>query len=151
MYRIGQLMPQLPIAMNVSLWVLVIFMLWTIAVVVLLLIVRIRHLAMGGSIKDFAIPSDDNLLWRLFRVQSNLIENLPLYIGTVFLLTVRGSTGIAIDLLVSFYILLRLLHSIIHMIGANPNLRVLCLVGQFGCLVSLIALAIFDVVPAVAK
>ncbi len=36
--------------MTVPLWGLVIFILWTIVVVVLLLAVRIRHLAAGGSV-----------------------------------------------------------------------------------------------------
>jgi hypothetical protein len=71
----------LAIAQNVSvlpmtapLWGLVIFILWTIAVVVFLLTVRIRHLAAGGSAKDFGVIDDNNLMWRLFRVQSNSIE-----------------------------------------------------------------------------
>ncbi len=72
--------------MTVPLWGLVIFILWTIAVVVLLLAVRIRHLAAGGSPKDFGALDDNSLMWRLFRVQANLVENLPLYLGVVFLL-----------------------------------------------------------------
>lgn len=43
---------------------LVIFILWTIAVVVLLILVRIRHLAAGGSPKAFGEIDDDSLLWR---------------------------------------------------------------------------------------
>ncbi|HEY9660436.1 MAG TPA: MAPEG family protein, partial [Allocoleopsis sp.] len=74
--------------MTVPLWGLVIFILWTIAVVILLLTVRIRHLAAGGSPKEFGVINDDSLMWRLFRVQSNLVENLPLYLGVVFLLVV---------------------------------------------------------------
>jgi uncharacterized MAPEG superfamily protein len=84
----GSVMPTTD--MTFPLWGLVIFIVWTIAVVVLLLTVRIRHLSAGGSAKDFATPNDESLLWRLFRAQSNLVENLPLYIGAVFLLTVRG-------------------------------------------------------------
>jgi uncharacterized MAPEG superfamily protein len=129
--------------MTAPLWGLVIFILWTIAVVVLLLTVRIRHLAAGGSPKEFGVINDDNLMWRLFRVQSNLVENLPLYLGVVFLLTVRGVSGIAVDVLVSVYITFRLLHSIVHIVGADPRLRVLSLAIQFSCLISLIGLAIF--------
>lgn len=44
------------------------------------------------------------MLWRLFRAQSNKAENLPLYIGVV-LLTVRGVSGSAVDLLVVLYII----------------------------------------------
>ena len=129
--------------MTFPLWGLVIFIVWTIAVVALLLTVRIRHLAAGGSIKDFGIQNDESLLWRLFRVQSNLIENLPLYIGVVFLLTVRGVSGIAVDSLVVVYIVFRLVHSLIHIAGLNPIYRFSCLVIQFVCLLALTALAIF--------
>lgn len=127
--------------MTIPLWGLVIFILWTIAVVVLLLSVRIRHLAAGGSPKEFAVIDDNSLMWRLFRVQANLAENLPLYLGVVFLLTVRGVSGGAVDLLVSVYITFRLLHSIVHIVGADPRLRVLSLAIQFSCLISLIVLA----------
>ncbi|MFB2980290.1 MAPEG family protein [Microseira sp. BLCC-F43] len=131
------------IDMTFPLWGLVIFILWTIAVVILLLTVRIRHLSAGGSVKDFATPNDESLLWRLFRVQSNLVENLPLYIGVVFLLTVRGVSGIAVDSLVVVYIVFRLIHSAIHIAGIDPFFRFLCLVIQLGCLVTLTGLAIF--------
>lgn len=128
--------------MTVPLWGLVIFMLWTIAVVVLLLTVRLRHLAAGGSPKDFGVIDDNNRLWRLFRVQANLVENLPLYIGVVVLLIVRGVSGAIVDGLVGIYIASRLLHSIVHLMGANPWLRVLSLAIQFSCLIGLVGLAI---------
>lgn len=128
--------------MTAPLWGLVVFILWTIAVVILLLAVRIRHLAAGGSSKDFGVIDDNSLMWRLFRVQANLIENLPLYLGVVFLLIVRGVSGVAVDVLISVYIAFRLLHSIVHIAGADPRLRILSLAIQFSCLISLIVLAI---------
>ncbi|WP_448287466.1 MAPEG family protein [Phormidesmis priestleyi] len=130
------------IEMTFPLWGLVIFILWTITVVALLLVVRIRHLAIGGSIKDFATPNDDSLLWQLYRVQANLVENLPLYLGVVFLLTVRGVSGTAIDLLVLIYIGFRMLHSVIHIANLNPSFRLSSLVIQFSCLITLTTLAI---------
>jgi uncharacterized MAPEG superfamily protein len=138
-------------AMTIPLWGLVVFMGWTIAIVCLLLTVRIRHLAAGGAAQDFGTPQNEkNLFWRLYRVQSNLVENLPLYLGVVFLLTVRGISGTAIlpwrgyasDLLVIAYIAFRLIHSLIHIAGINPMLRVWCLSVQFICLIALTALAI---------
>jgi uncharacterized MAPEG superfamily protein len=129
-------------AMTLSLWGLVVFIGWTMAIVCLLLTVRIRHLATGGAVQDFGIQNDKSLLWRLFRVQANLVENLPLYLGVVFLLTVRGIDGTAVDALVIVYILFRLVHSTIHMAGLNPMLRVLCLAVQFGCLMALMILAV---------
>jgi len=137
----GSVMPN--IDMTLPLWGLVIFIAWTIAVVALLLTVRIRHLSAGGSPKDFGTPNEESLLWRLFRAQSNLVENLPLYIGVVFLLTVRDVSGTAVDLLVVLYIVFRLVHSVIHIAGINPTFRLLSLVIQLVCLVALTALAIF--------
>lgn len=133
----------LPIDMTVPLWGLAIFIVWAIAIVALLLAVRIRHLSAGGSIKDFAIPNDENLLWRLFRVHSNLIENLPLYVGVVFLLTVRGVSGTVVDLLIVVYIIFRIVHSAIHIAGIDPTFRLLSLVMQLGCLLALTTLALF--------
>ncbi len=129
-------------AMTVPLWGLVIFILWTIAVVVLLLGVRIRHLSQGGSPKDFGTPDNASLLWRLYRAQANLVENLPLYLGVVVLLTVRGVAGPVVDALVAVYIVARLVHSGIHMAGLNPTGRLLCLAVQFVCLGALTFLAI---------
>jgi uncharacterized MAPEG superfamily protein len=132
----------IPLAMTVPLWGLVIFILWTIAIVILLITVRIRHLAIGGNVKDFGTPIEESLLWRLFRVQANLVENLPLYLGVLLLLTLRGITGATIDLLVECYIFWRLLHSIVHIAGLNPTIRIVCLGVQLSCLASLIVLSL---------
>jgi uncharacterized MAPEG superfamily protein len=129
--------------MTIPLWGLVVFIGWTIAIVVFLLAVRIRHLSNGGSPNDFSTPNDESLLWRLFRVQSNLVENLPLYLGVVFLLTIRGISGTAINSLTITYIIFRLMHSLIHIARINPNFRVLCLAMQFSCLIALVSLSIF--------
>jgi uncharacterized MAPEG superfamily protein len=129
-------------SMSIPLWGLVVFMGLTIAIVCLLLAVRIRHLATGGAVKDFGTQNDASLLWRLYRAQANLVENLPLYLGVVFLLTVRGVAGTAIDALVVMYIIFRLMHSIVHIAGLNPMLRIFCLAIQFGCLIALTKLAI---------
>jgi uncharacterized MAPEG superfamily protein len=129
-------------AMSVPLWGLVIFMGWTIASVCLLIVARLRHLAAGGAAEDFGTQNDKNLLWRLYRVQANLAENLPLYLGVVFLLTVRGVAGTAIDVLVVTYIIFRLIHSIVNIAGLNPMFRIFCLAIQFSCLIALTILAI---------
>lgn len=128
--------------LTAPLWGLVIFIGWTITIVIFLLTVRILHLANGGSPQDFGKQNDESLLWRLFRVQSNLVENLPLYLGVVFLLTVREVSGIAVNVLIVVYITSRLVHSIIHIAGINPIFRVLSLAIQFVCLIALIAIAI---------
>jgi uncharacterized MAPEG superfamily protein len=129
-------------SMTVPLWGLVVFIGWTIASVCLLIVVRIRHLAAGGAVQDFGTQNDKSLVWRLYRVQANLSENLPLYLGVVFLLTVRGISGTAIDALVVTYIVFRLIHSAINIAGLNPMFRIFCLAIQFGCLIALTTLAI---------
>jgi uncharacterized MAPEG superfamily protein len=132
----------LPIAMNVPLWGLVIFILWTISIAILLLTVRIRHLATGGDVKDFGTPDNASLLWRLFRVQANLVENLPLYLGVVLLLTLRGIAGAIVDGLIAVYIICRILHSIVHAIGLDPIFRVVFFAMQLSCLFGLTMLSI---------
>lgn len=132
-----------PIAMTTPLWGLVVLIGWTIAVVIFLLTVRIRHLLAGGSVKDFATPNDESLLWRLFRVHTNLIENLTLYIGVVFLLTLRGVSGTVVDAFVVVYIAFRLIHSIVHITGMDPRFRLFSLVIQLSCLIALTTLSVF--------
>jgi uncharacterized MAPEG superfamily protein len=131
-----------PKNMTFPLWGLVIFILWTIAVVIALITVRIRHLSAGGSPKDFGTQNDQSLLWRLFRVQSNLVENLPLYLGVIFLLTVRGVSGTVVDSLIVAYILFRLVHSMVHIAGLDPKFRIVSLAIQLSCLVALTVMAV---------
>jgi uncharacterized MAPEG superfamily protein len=143
-FFIGQMPTTLAVVeMTAPLWGLAIFILWTIAVVILLIAARLRHLSTGGSIQDFGTPNDESLLWRLYRVQANLVENLPLYLGVVFLLSVRGISGMAIDGGAIVYISFRLMHSAIHIAGLNPIFRIVCLGIQFSCLIALTAMAIF--------
>jgi uncharacterized MAPEG superfamily protein len=130
------------LAMTVPLWGLVIFILGMVAIVSALLVVRIRHLAAGGAIKDFATPNEASLLWRLFRVHANLSENLPLYLGVVFLLTVQERAGMAMDGLTGVYIGSRILHSVIHIVGMAAAFRLLSLITQLSCLVALVFLAV---------
>jgi uncharacterized MAPEG superfamily protein len=131
-----------PIPMSVPLWGLVIFVAWTMIVVMALIVVRLKHLAKGGSVQDFGMPNDASLLWRLLRVQCNLAENLPLYLSVVVLLVVRESAGSAVNALAGVYIVFRLLHSAIHLAGMNPLWRVYCLSIQFICLAGLSIAAI---------
>ena len=123
--------------MTLPLWGLCIFIVWTMFTVVLLIIVRLRHLSAGGSSMDFGDPVGNKLLWRFYRVQVNCVENLPLYAGAVLLLEVRGITNEIIDSLAIAYITFRILHSLIHIFDLNPNFRVTCLGIQFICLLGL--------------
>ena len=123
--------------MTVPLWGLLAFIIWSMFIVALLLATRLRHLNAGGSPLDFGDPTGNKLLWRIFRAQANCAENLPLYAGIVLLLEVRGVANIIIDSLAITYIGFRILHSLIHIFGFNPNFRVACLGVQFACLIVL--------------
>lgn len=128
--------------MTPPLWGLFFFILWTMLMVIVLIITRLRHLKLGGSVADFGDPVGNKLLWRLLRVQTNCAENLPLYGGVVLLLIARGIANSAIDSLAIIYVAFRLLHSLVHLFNFHPNYRVACLSVQFTCLLGLLALAI---------
>src|SRR5207247_10227340 len=90
---------------TVPLGCLVAFVIWAVALVVALSVVRLRHLAAGGSVRDFGIPDDRRLMWRLYRAHLNALENLPLFASIVLVATVRGVTGHALDALAVVYLL----------------------------------------------
>src|SRR2546428_867371 len=103
-----------PHPMTVPLWCLVAFVIWTVALVIALSVVRLRHLAAGGSVRDFGIPDDRRLIWRLYRAHLNCLENLPLFVSIVLVATVRGVTGHALDGLATPFLLARIGQSVVH-------------------------------------
>ena len=127
-----------PVEMTFPMWGLCVVILWTMGIVVLLIAARLRHLSAGGSVMDFGDPTGNKLLWRLLRSQVNCAENLPLYAGTVLILEVREVASTAVDVLAIIYVSFRILHSLIHIFGLNPNLRVTFLGIQFLCLLGLL-------------
>ncbi|NEP41576.1 MAG: MAPEG family protein [Okeania sp. SIO2H7] len=124
--------------MTLPLWGLWVFIIWTILLVVLLIAKRVQHLMTGGSPADFGDPTDNTLLWRLYRAQVNCAENLPLYAGAIFILEVRNVTNSVVDSLAVTYIIFRIAHSLIHIFGFDPKYRVACLGVQFLCLLGLL-------------
>lgn len=130
------------IEMTVPLWGLCVSIVWAIVLVIILLAARLQHLQKGGTIAEFGDPTGNKLIWRAFRAQANFAENFPLYLGVVLLLEVRDMGNGAIDALAAIYIVFRLLHSLIHIFGFNPNFRVACLGVQFIALLGLMGLAI---------
>src|SRR2546428_4825953 len=69
--------------LTILLLCLLAFVAWTIALVVALTVARLRYLASGGSVRDFGVPDDRRLIWRLFRAHVNCVENLPLFASVV--------------------------------------------------------------------
>ena len=128
--------------MTSPLWGIVILIAWTIFAVLLLLGVRLRLLASGADPSVFGKPDEGSLVWRLLRVQYNLIENLPLFIGVAVLLLYRQVHTSSVDLFVAIYVTFRIVHSLIHMFGLNPKLRLACLLVQLSSLLALIYLGV---------
>ena len=124
------------------LWGIAVLVTWTIFAVLLLLGVRLRLLASGADPSVFGKPDEGSLVWRLLRVQYNLIENLPLFIRVAVLLLYRQVHTSTVDLFVAIYIIFRITHSLIHMFGLNPKLRLACLLIQLGSLLALIYLGV---------
>jgi len=129
-------------AMTFPLWGLCIFIIWTMLVTIALFPVRLQHLKAGGSPLDYGNPEGNKLVWRMWRTQVNCSENLPLYLGAIVLLLVRGVANDVVNLLVVIYITFRVLHSLIHIFNLDPNFRVACLGIQFLALIGLISSAV---------
>ncbi len=135
----------MPRPMTVPLWCLIAVIAWTIALVVALTIVRLRHLAAGGSPKDFGVPDDQRLMWRLFRAHQNAVENLPLFATVVLVATVRGIGGPGVDVLSVIYVLARVGQTAVHVsptAGIPGYRRLAFLVVQLACLLGLAVMAI---------
>jgi len=99
----------------------------------------------GGSVRDFGIPDDRRLIWRLYRAHLNSLENLPLFASVVLVATVRGVTGHALDSLAAVYVLARIGQSMVHVApaaGLRGNQRFAFFVVQIVCLLGLAALAV---------
>ncbi|MGH7893145.1 MAG: MAPEG family protein [Candidatus Binatia bacterium] len=131
--------------MTVPLWCLVALVVWTIGLVVALSVARLRHLAAGGSVRDFGVPDDRRLIWRLFRAHVNSVENLPLFASVVLVATVRGVSGLALDALAIVYLAARVGQSIVHVTpggGLRGNRRFAFFVAQLACLLLLAAVAV---------
>jgi uncharacterized MAPEG superfamily protein len=123
--------------------------LWcVIGLVVALTVARFRHLAAGGTVREFGIPDDRRLIWRLFRAHQNAGENIPLFVAVVLVATVRGVTGSVVDALAVLYLLARITHTIVHVApgaGFAGNQRLVLLAAQ---LASLLGLAVLACAPA---
>jgi uncharacterized MAPEG superfamily protein len=119
---------------------------WTVALVVALTVARLRHLARGGSVRDFGVPDDRRLIWRLFRAHVNCVENLPLFASVVLVAAVAGRDGTALDVLALTYLSARVAQSLSHVTpgaGLRFNVRFGFFAVQLACLTGfLIVLAV---------
>lgn len=132
----------MPRPMTIPLWCLVAFVLWTIGLVVLLSFARWRHLAAGGSHRDFGVPDERRLMWRAFRAHLNCLENLPLFATVVLVATVRGVVHPLLDLFAVVYFIARVGQTTVHLAGRPGSVRFTFLVVQLLCLIGLAVLAV---------
>jgi len=127
--------------LSVPLSCLLVFVAWTIALVLALTVVRLRHLRRGGSVRDFGVPDDRRLVWRLFRAHVNCLENLPLFATVVLVAAVAGRAGSLLDGLAVVYLCARVAQSVVHVArgaGLRFNVRLGFFVVQLACLVGFV-------------
>src|SRR5262245_15260795 len=129
----------MPGALSVPLLCLLGLVAWTIVLVAALTAARLRHLGRGGTVREFGIPDDRRLVWRLFRAHVNCVENLPLFAA------VTGRGGPALDVLAVVYLLARVAQSVSH-VAPGAGLRFNVRFGFF--LTQMVCLAAFVVVLA---
>jgi uncharacterized MAPEG superfamily protein len=131
--------------LTVPLACLLLAVLWTIGLVVTLTVARFQHLARGGTVREFGIPDDRRLIWRLYRAHQNALESVPLFAIVVLAVTVRGITGAAVDVLAVVFLLARVTHTLVHVApgaGLPGNRRLVLLAIQLGCVAALAVLAL---------
>jgi uncharacterized MAPEG superfamily protein len=114
---------------------------WTIALVAALTAARLRHLRRGGTVREFGIPDDRRLVWRLFRAHVNCVENLPLFAAVVLVAAVAGRNGPVLNILAVVYLLARVAQSVSHVApgaGLRFNVRFGFFLTQMACLAAFI-------------
>src|SRR6476619_3394027 len=114
---------------------------WIVALVVALTVARLRYLARGGSVREFGIPDDRRLVWRLFRAHANAVENLPLFASVVLVAGLLGRRSVALDALAIAYVCARVGQSIVHVspgAGLNVNVRFVFFALQLVCIVGVV-------------
>src|SRR5215470_17370336 len=124
--------------LSVSLACLLALVVWTVALVLALTVVRLRHLRRGGSVRDFGVPDDRRLVWRLFRAHANAVENLPLFAAVVLVAAIAGRSGALLDAFAGIYLCARIAQSIAHVspgAGLRFNVRFGFFVVQIACLI----------------
>ncbi len=127
----------MPYGLGVPLLCVLAYVAWTIGLVIALTVARLRHLGGGGSVRDFGVPDDRRLVWRLFRAHANAVENLPLFATVVLVAAVAGREGIAFDGLAATYLAARVAQSVAHVApgaGLRFNVRFGFFAVQLACL-----------------
>jgi uncharacterized MAPEG superfamily protein len=131
--------------MDIPLWMLLGYALWTIAVLVLAIgTYRFSRILTGrAGMASFPADGRDGAAWyqRAMRAHANCVENLPLFIAVVFALEACGVRGRAVDWMAATALLARIGQSVVHIATVQTNrvvtvrfglffLQLLCFVGM---------------------
>jgi uncharacterized MAPEG superfamily protein len=127
--------------LTVPLACLLAYVAWTIGLVVALSVARLRFLRAGGQVREFGIPDERRLVWRLFRAHANAVENLPLFASVVLVAAVLGRRGVALDALAVACLAGRVGQSVSHALpgaGHRHDLRFRFFQLQLACLIGFV-------------
>jgi len=128
--------------LTVPLACLLAFVAWIVVLVIALTIARFHHLGHGGTVREFGIPDDRRLIWRLFRAHVNAVENLPLFAAVVLVAAAAGRQSRWLDVLAVIYLCARIGQSVSHVTrgaGVRFHVRFGFFVVQLVCLVAFVA------------
>jgi uncharacterized MAPEG superfamily protein len=108
--------------MSVSLWSLLGFAAWTLALVLVVVLYRSVSVLTGrrrANAWNRAKPSEDpELLQRLVHAHANCLENLPLFASVILVAGLSGKLGVT-DPLAGWYLALRIGQSAVHLTGTS--------------------------------
>jgi uncharacterized MAPEG superfamily protein len=103
--------------MKTSALVLVLFIAWTLALLVLMEVVRSYRVVTGKTRSNEFNPENSNLspfMQRLARAHANCLEGLPIFGGLLLVALVTGRTGVT-DPLAPWLLAARVMQSSIHL------------------------------------
>ena len=108
--------------MSLSLWSLLGFTAWTLALVLVVVLYRSVSVLTGrrrANAWNRAKPSEDpELLQRLVHAHANCMENLPLFASVILVAGLTGKLGVT-DPLAGWYLALRIGQSVVHLTGTS--------------------------------
>ncbi|WP_332815495.1 MAPEG family protein [Ramlibacter sp.] len=127
--------------MNTSALILALFISWTLALLVLMEVLRSYRVLTGKSRSNEFNPENSNLspfMQRLARAHANCLEGLPVFGSLLLLALVTGRTGIT-DPLAPWLLVARVVQSSIHL----ASLSVMAVNARFTAFAVQVAIAIY--------
>jgi uncharacterized MAPEG superfamily protein len=105
--------------MTTPVWVLLLFVFWTILVLIGSIgIYRLGRVFTGRArARDYAFPDLDPGEWhrRAIRAHLNCVENLPIFAAIVLAIVASGLKSATLDRLALVFLVARVLHTIVHL------------------------------------